>query len=336
MELLERYLQAVKFWLPKEQKQDIIAELSEDLRSQIEDRETEIGRKLNEAEIETILKERGRPLLVANRYQPQQYLIGPVLFPIYRFVLKIVALCYLLPWVIVWLCLLAFSPGYRASHGNWALSAVAGWSSLWVLALSAFGVVTVVFAALEHAQAKSRFLEKWNPRKLPPVRDPNQIQRSASIGELVGNFALIWWISYLSSRTLFIHSEIRITLSPAWTYFFWGFLLLAIFNLALSGVNLMRPYWTGLRATLRLVTDSLGCALLCWFLKANILTELSIRGVSPETAQRIRDGANLAMARSFAMAVIFCVVMVAIDVHRIIRARSRPAPLGSTVIAAVV
>jgi len=35
MELLERYLQAVKFWLPNEQKQDTIAELSEDLRSQI-------------------------------------------------------------------------------------------------------------------------------------------------------------------------------------------------------------------------------------------------------------------------------------------------------------
>jgi hypothetical protein len=28
MELIERYLQAVKFWLPKEQRQDIIAELS--------------------------------------------------------------------------------------------------------------------------------------------------------------------------------------------------------------------------------------------------------------------------------------------------------------------
>jgi hypothetical protein len=33
MQLLERYLQAVKFWLPKEQKEDIIAELSEDIRS---------------------------------------------------------------------------------------------------------------------------------------------------------------------------------------------------------------------------------------------------------------------------------------------------------------
>src|SRR5450432_4246886 len=119
MDLLERYLQAVKFWLPKEQKQDIIAELSEDLRSQIEDRETELGRKLNEPEIEAILKERGRPLLVANRYQPQQHLIGPVLFPVYRFVLKVVALCYLLPWVLVWIGMISLGPKYRAQHGGW-------------------------------------------------------------------------------------------------------------------------------------------------------------------------------------------------------------------------
>jgi len=319
MELLERYLQAVKFWLPKEQKSDIIAELSEDLRSQIEERETALGRKLSEAEIEAILKERGRPLLVANRYQPQEYLIGPVLFPIYSFVLKIVALCYLLPWVIVWVSLLSFSPAYRAGHSNWAMSALAGWSSLWVVTVLAFGAVTLVFTVLEQVQAKSHFLEKWNPRKLPAVRDPNRIQRSTSIAELVGNFVMISWISYLSSRTILIGTEIRVSLSPAWTYFFWGFLLLGVFNLALAGVNLMRPYWTGLRASLRLVSDGLGCVLFCWFLKANILAEIAVHGVSPETALRIRDGANLAMARSFAMAVIFCVVMVAIDVHRIVR-----------------
>jgi hypothetical protein len=32
MELIERYLQAVNFWLPKRQKHDIINELSEDIR----------------------------------------------------------------------------------------------------------------------------------------------------------------------------------------------------------------------------------------------------------------------------------------------------------------
>ncbi len=31
-DLIERYLQAVKFWLPKSDKRDIIQELSEDLR----------------------------------------------------------------------------------------------------------------------------------------------------------------------------------------------------------------------------------------------------------------------------------------------------------------
>ena len=32
MELIDRYLQAVRFWLPKAQADDIIAELSEDIR----------------------------------------------------------------------------------------------------------------------------------------------------------------------------------------------------------------------------------------------------------------------------------------------------------------
>src|ERR1700687_2130369 len=85
MALLDRYLQAIEFWLPKRQRQDIIAELSEDLRSQIEEKETELGRKLEDAEVEAILKRCGAPLEVAARYRPQQYLIGPLLFPVYRF-----------------------------------------------------------------------------------------------------------------------------------------------------------------------------------------------------------------------------------------------------------
>src|SRR5258708_33102104 len=89
MELLDRYLQAIEFWLPKRQRQDIIAELSEDLRSQIEEKETELGRKLEDAEVEAILKRCGSPLAVASRYRPHQYLIGPTLFPIYRVVLAV-------------------------------------------------------------------------------------------------------------------------------------------------------------------------------------------------------------------------------------------------------
>src|ERR1700738_488819 len=105
MQLLERYLQAVKFWLPKEQKEDIVAELSEDIHSQIDEKEAELGRKLNEGELESLLNKRGRPILVANRYLPQQHWIAPVLFPIYLLVLKIVMLCYVVPWTVTWIAL---------------------------------------------------------------------------------------------------------------------------------------------------------------------------------------------------------------------------------------
>ena len=75
MELLDRYLQSVKWLLPKEQKKDILAELSEDIRSQIEEKEAELGRRLDESDLEAILRRWGHPMLVAQRYLPQQYLI---------------------------------------------------------------------------------------------------------------------------------------------------------------------------------------------------------------------------------------------------------------------
>jgi len=115
MDLVERYLQAVQFWLPRRQKDDIIAELSEDLHAQIEEKEAGLGRTLTEAAVEAILRQRGRPVLVANRFLPQEHLIGPVLFPIYLFVVKVVLLGYMIPWALVWLGLMIYSPGIGPS-----------------------------------------------------------------------------------------------------------------------------------------------------------------------------------------------------------------------------
>jgi hypothetical protein len=324
MELLDRYLQAVKFWLPKAQKQDIIEELSEDIRSQIEEKEIELGRKLNEAEGEAILKQRGRPVLVANRYSPQQYLIGPVLFPIYRFVLKIVALCYLVPWVLVWMGFMIFDPGYRAQHSGGALIGTLAslWGPLWLTAFFAFGAVTIVFAVLERAQAKSRFLEDWDPRKLPAVRDPNQISRASSIFELVANTVFcVWWIE-MRSPVVLGQSAVRITLAPVWPYFFWGFLLLALANIATSGVNLFRPYWTRVRASMRLATDVIGAALFCWLCKSEILAGISVATVAPARTVEITNAINLWMSRGFPIAVAIGVIVAAFDIRRIIRAKT--------------
>ena len=90
MELLDRYLQAVRFFLPRRGDQDdIIRELSENLRSQMEDREEELGRPLTNDERADILRRHGHPMLVAGRYRSHQHLIGSAFFPIYIFALKL-------------------------------------------------------------------------------------------------------------------------------------------------------------------------------------------------------------------------------------------------------
>ncbi len=175
MELLDRYLHAVKFWLPRQQQDDIIAEISEDLRSQIEEREHQLGRSLNENEIAELLRRRGRPLLVANGYLPQQALIGPILFPIFILVLKIAVLCSVIPRLLVLIGFFIFDPKYRME----GLGVLIGrtWSELWFGMFVTFGIVTLIFAIIERTQEKSRWLEKWDPLKLPKVKDTRRIPR---------------------------------------------------------------------------------------------------------------------------------------------------------------
>ena len=148
MDLLRRYLHAVEFWLPAKQKQDILAELSDDIRSEIEEREEELGRPVGQAEFEAILTRWGHPMLAAGRYLPQRSLIGPVLLPAYKLVMTIVALVYLLPWLLVAAGFVIFDPGHRTPT-----AIREGLQSFWLIALHLVVIVTGTFAVLERHQA---------------------------------------------------------------------------------------------------------------------------------------------------------------------------------------
>jgi hypothetical protein len=323
MDLINRYLQAVKFWLPKNQKQDIVAELTEDLRSQVEDREAELGRKLNETEVAELLRQRGRPVLVANQFRPQQNLIGPVLFPIYLFVLKLVAAFYMVPWILVWIGIAIFRP----THSGQSLIATIGlfWTSFWPVTLFWVGGVTIVFAILERVQQKSKFMEKWDPRKLPPVRDPNRIPLSTSVTELTANAVLCsWWLWWAGGHwyPAQVHfATVTVTLAPVWRYFFWGYLLMYVVNIVSSTINTFRPYWTTERAAFRLLSDSTALAI-CWVMKLNIIAGISVVNVAPEKTAAVAHVINSWAARLFPWAIGFCALGALFDVYRIIRVRS--------------
>ena len=67
MDLIDRYLTAVRRHLPRPKQDDIVSELSDSLRSEVEEREHALNRPLNEAEQAALLKQRGHPWLMANR-----------------------------------------------------------------------------------------------------------------------------------------------------------------------------------------------------------------------------------------------------------------------------
>jgi hypothetical protein len=322
MELIERYLQAVKFWLPKRQKDDIIAELSGDIYAQVEEREAALGRTLTETEVEEILKQRGNPLLVANRFLPQESLIGPVFFPIYRFVLKIFAYGYLLPATLVWIGLMIFSSSYRFEqiHPSWFHAFASLFSYLWFTTCLVVVPLTIAFVVLERQQDRVRIFDRWSPRKLPSARNPNLIPRFDSSFELAASLIfLVWFAVYLYSPVVRIGSSIEIFLSPQRLWFFWGYLALALINAALSAANLLHPYWTRQRATLRLLSDAVGAALFCWLMKANVLSGISVTSLSTEKAIGLTQAINHWMDTLFPAAIVVGLVVIATGIYRIVR-----------------
>jgi hypothetical protein len=268
MELLERYLQAVKFWLPREQKQDIIAELSEDIRSQIDERETELHHRLSDDELAALLKQRGNPMFVAQRYLPQRQLISPTLYPIYTLVLRMAAWFYFVPWFAVWLCLMVFLPSFRAAHGG--VEGLLGlWASMWSVALSLFACVTVAFALVDRYAVTQIANADWDPRKLPRVKPPSQISRCNTIAEAMwSTIFLLWWVDAIRIPAL---PKITVSLAPSLAAFHWPMALFLLATIAMAVANALRPWWTPLRARVRLAIDVVGLVIVGLFLAAGNL-----------------------------------------------------------------
>ncbi len=318
MALVDRYLQAVKFWLPRNQKDDIIAELSEDLRSQIEEKETELGRKLTDAEVEPILKRCGSPMAVAERYMPQRYLIGPALFPIYSVVIRALIFYFLLPWLLLLIGIAIFSPDFRADHPGAALFApLEPW---WLACIWSLFINTLIFAVLDRSQARSHLVNDWNPRALPAERDHNRISRSSTIFELTVVVAtLVVWLQFDAFHRVFHFFGLTVTLSFRWPYFFWGLVALSLAGIVVSCMHLSNARWTRLSASLRLALDCCAWGLIFCLCRANLLQALSGNDVSSTEAVRLVSSLNHWMASSAVWVLIIGVIVLVFDIRRILR-----------------
>lgn len=316
MDLVERYIAAVKFWLPAHLRDDIGAELAEDIRCEIDEAEKAKGRPLTEDEVAVILKARGNPMLVAAQYQPHRHLIGPELFPLYVFVLKIVAVICFIPPLMNALATAVFD---HAVPGAGGLSLPV--NSL----LVAFAIVTIVFAAIEHKGIDITKKADFNPKKLRPVSDPGRIPRADSVGTIIATLIGIGFFAagYLSQTTYYFpHGSI--TVAPEWIPYWRIVIALAVGEVALSAVNLFKPYWTGARVVAWLVVNLAKAAAFYWLLQSHIVRGMT--GVPQPLVDQFLRTSEIGAQYAKPLFVVMAIILIAKAFWRIlVTLRQRPA-----------
>ena len=321
MDLVERYIEAVKFWLPKHLKDDIAAELADDIRSEIEEAERQKGRPLTEDEIAAILKGRGRPMLVASRFLPKRWLIGPEIFPIYIFVLKIVALVCLIPAVIA--LLMAIS-----AHQDMAQSMATAWNQFWTGLWSAFAVVTIIFAVIERQGMNPSSLDKWNPRSLRPVVDSNRIPRGTSVGDIIGSLILITLFAagYLS-QNVYDFPGVRLSLAPQWVPFCQISVAIAVVEIGISAANLFTPYWTVAGVLARAAVDLAKIGAFYWLITNNFVRDIAATGLPQQEHDGVLKVSITLMEHAQELAALVVLIVVARAVWRLFHLRPARMPL---------
>jgi hypothetical protein len=183
VEIIERYVHEVGRHLPRRLRAEVQIELRSLLTTAVEERR---GEGVPEELARELLRQLGAPEDVAARYvPPTQALVGPRLFPAFKIVCG---------WTAGGISLVF---GLQLAGGGFRefLTAsgfgtmVADYLRLLFLSL---GVVVLVFAVLERVlPTGTRRPRPWDPKALPPVRDPDALSRTGAIARLGGTLLLM-------------------------------------------------------------------------------------------------------------------------------------------------
>jgi hypothetical protein len=287
MEIVDRYLKTLRSALPTAQRDDIIKEFSEDIHSEIEDQEAELGRTLSEAEVEAILKQHGHPLVVAARYRQDRrslafgrQLIGPTLFPFYAKVLSFNLGITCVVILIIFTALVASGQtiGFREALSTFFFQLVIQ-----------FSIVTLIFSVMD--RHLTRFPDRWDPRKpnrahYPELSAPPQgpaVSRMESISQLIALSIFIVWLRAVRTSPILIFGPgaAFIKAAPIWRQFYLPVVLLTLMNMLQSAINLFRPDWVRLRSFARLAGNTVGLVIFIFLIKAGNWVTLAGNVSSP-------------------------------------------------------
>jgi hypothetical protein len=311
VEVVDRYLAAVSSWLPAKQRQDVVAELREDVRSEIEERERERGRRLSEGELHALVKRRGHPMWVAERYLPTRHLIGPAMWPAYWRTVRIAVGVILALFVVLYF---VFSgPARRVAP---VLSSPGIWVWLFGLwSLAYVGLFTLIFAFVERRHTRARATGEWDPRNpdglpgTPP--DPDVVARrrvrANGIVDVVSDVLILsWWLGFHLPAI----PELGIVLTPVWHALHWPVALYLAGSIAAGLADAIRPSLERSRVAWRLALDAFALLLVGSLLSAWPWVRITGPGIPPDKAATGELWMNLTWLAVLLVAAVACAVRV--------------------------
>lgn len=290
MELLESYLKTLGKGLPDAERDDILRELSEDIRAEMEAKAAELRRPLTKDEQQAVLRQRGNPLLLAARYRQDtralvigRELIGPALFPFY---VKVLSFNLGLTFIIIAIIFFALVvSGQHVGLGDIVSTA------LWQLFIQ-LGAVTAIFFLIQRSMSKNP--DRWGMGEpsglhLPQIKESFEFGRRRKLAGRVSRFdsvavavasgvALVWLKEVqLHPFLIFGPAAYFLRLGPIWNEAIPLIAVVAGLEMVRATVSFIRPDWTRFHAVARLVTGSaqLGITLVVlkagsWFTQADM------------------------------------------------------------------
>lgn len=260
MEIIERYIHEVGTYLPRQMRDDVIEELRSNLEEALADR-LEGGEwpSAEEAEI-ALLEELGPPHQLADSYVPRpRVLFGPRLYPPFILTMKIVV------GALAALAVLRLVLGLSRSMslGELIGALFGAFAGVLTGSLITLGIVVVVFALIERtAVLPVTEKERWDPRALPAVDDPDTVSLGEAVAPVVFlTIALVALNVFRDRLGVFVSiGEERgwvPILGPAFDAQMWLLNIALVLDLVVNFLVLVRRRWTTLLRSANLVTNAL-------------------------------------------------------------------------------
>lgn len=238
MNLVSRYVEQVKRYLPDATRNDTGRELESLIQDDLEAFQEQHGRAPDDDEIAERLRRLGHPYKVAMGYRARRGLISEKAYPLYRRMLASTLCTYVLVDVILTLFVMV------NDQRPWALQHVPQFfHSLADVLLFGFALITAVFHYYGDALSESAFLWRFDPKKLPAVE--TRWANVDVVGSFIGVVTSVFCLALVTaSRYGYSDNDFSLQLAPMVVALLWPMRLLLLIQLVVHLVNMFQRYWT--------------------------------------------------------------------------------------------